>query len=91
MSRHIADYRLIVFGLNRIIQHVARTLSNHVRFFKIFSSNATCHYTTLNQEFTLSANDIPDSADDVDFQLDLSDTPSSDDDDVNKTASKPIS
>ena len=52
-------------------------------FFQIFSSNVTCHYTTLNQEFTLSANDIPDSPDDVEFQLDISDTPSSDDE-VNK-------
>lgn len=51
------------------------------RRYHFSNSNATCHYTTLNQEFTLSANDIPDSADDVDFQLDLSDTPSSDDDD----------
>ncbi len=32
-----------------------------------------CHYTTLNQEVTLSANDIPDGNDDQEFHLDLSD------------------
>ena len=32
-----------------------------------------CHYTTLNQEVTLSANDIPDANGDQEFHLDLSD------------------
>jgi len=52
------------------------------RKYQFSSSNVTCHYTTLNQEFTLSANDIPDSPDDVEFQLDISDTPSSDDEEL---------
>lgn len=41
-----------------------------------------CHYTTLNQEVTLSANDIPDNGnDDQEFHLDLSDDMASTSDD----------
>lgn len=44
-----------------------------------------CHYTTLNQEVTLSANDIisAEANEDHEFHLDMSDdTPTSSDDEV---------
>ncbi len=53
-----------------------------VKYF--FSSQVICHYTTLNQELTLSANDIPET-DDQEFycRLDIvSDDETATDDDV---------
>ena len=44
-----------------------------------------CHYTTLNQEVTLSSNDIisAEANEDYEFHLDMSDdTPTSSDDEV---------
>ena len=56
----------------------------YMRGIFFFSSQVICHYTTLNQELTLSANDIPET-DDQEFycRLDIvSDDETATDDDV---------
>jgi len=50
------------------------------RRYHYSNSQVICHYTTLNQEFTLSADEMTAPVDDaMEFHLDLSDTQSSDD------------
>ena len=55
------------------------------RGISTISSQVVCHYTTLNQELTLSAHDIPET-DDQEFHLDIvsdNETATSEDDVIN--------
>ena len=74
----------LLWRRHRYLQRFANIKSKccEILFPSAIYSHAICHYTTLNQELTLNSSDGPDSVDIQDFNLDVSGSSSSSDDEV---------